>query len=129
MWRTGFWHGRCGTLAVAASALAGGLALVLLASTLPLLAAGLIIFGTGMGLTYYAALYYSLAVGQAAVEAGGTFEALIGVGYLVGPLLGILGHAATPARAAYATVALAWLVIAFACAGALRPYRAARRRR
>src|SRR6185369_11357868 len=100
------------------------------APTLPLLAAGLIIFGTGMGLTYYAALYYSLAVGQAAVEAGGTFEVLIGVGYLLGPLLGIAGHAAvSPARASYTTVALVWMVAAGGCAGAVRPYRAARKQR
>jgi hypothetical protein len=41
-----------------------------------------------MGLTYYAALYYALAVGHAEVDAGGNFEALIGLGYCVGPLLG-----------------------------------------
>jgi hypothetical protein len=30
-----------------------------------------------------------MAVGQAAVDAGGNFEALIGVGYFLGPLLGL----------------------------------------
>ena len=85
MWRVRFWHGRWGTLAAAAGALAGGLALVLIAPTLTGVVAGLVLFGTGMGITYYAALYYSLAVGHAAVDAGGTFEALIGLGYFVGP--------------------------------------------
>ena len=92
--------------------------------------AGLLLYGAGMGLTYYAALYYSMAVGHAAVDAGGSFESLIGVGYCVGPLLGILGHAAAgPARAGSATVMLTWLVAAFASRGALRPYLEARRRR
>jgi hypothetical protein len=130
MWRTGFWHGRWGTLAAGGAALASGLALVLLATTPAALIAGLLIFGAGMGLTYYAALYYSMAVGHAAVEAGGNFEALIGLGYFLGPLLGLIGHAAArPAHAGSATVALTWLVAGLAAAGALRPYRAARRQR
>jgi len=83
-----------------------------------------------MGLTYYAAIYYSLAVGHAAVDAGGTFEALIGFGYFAGPLLGLSAQAvATPAHATSVTVALAWLVAAAGSAGALRPYFAARRAR
>ena len=127
MWRTGFWHGRWGTLALAAGALALGLAAVMLAPSLAVLAAGLVLFGVGMGLTYYAALYYSLAVGHAAVDAGGTFEALIGFGYFGGPLLGLTARAVVaPAHAATATVALAWLVVAGCSAGALRPLPAPR---
>ena len=67
----------------------GGLAAMMLAPSVAVLAAGLVVFGVGMGLTYYAALYYSLAVGRAAVDAGGTFEALIGFGYFAGPLVGL----------------------------------------
>lgn len=130
MWRTGAWHGRWGTLAAAAAALAGGLALVLLGSTIAAVAAGLALFGAGMALTYYAALYYSLAVGHAEVDAGGTFEALIGLGYLTGPLLGIAGTAlAGPAGAGSATVGLTWVVTAAACGVAVRPYLEARRSR
>ncbi len=95
MWRTHFWHGRWTTLAAGAAALVGGLALVLLARTLPVLVAGLFAYGAGMGVIYYASLYYVMAVGAAAVDAGGNFEALIGVGYCVGPLLGLLGEALT----------------------------------
>ena len=130
MWRTGFWHGRWGTLALAVGALRAGLAAVMLAPSLGVLAAGLVVFGVGMGLTYYAALYYSLAVGHAAVDAGGTFEALIGFGYFGGPLLGLTARAVVaPAHAATATVALAWLVVAGCSAGALGRYLAARRAR
>jgi hypothetical protein len=93
MWRTHFWHGRWATLAVGAAALVGGLALVLLAGRLPVLIAGLLAYGAGMGVIYYASLYYVMAVGAAAVDAGGNFEALIGVGYCVGPLLGLIGEA------------------------------------
>jgi len=130
MWRTGFWHGRWGTLALAVSALAAGLAAILLAPSLLGLAAGLVVFGVGMGLTYYASLYYSLAVGHAAVDAGGTFEMLIGFGYFAGPLLGLAARAIAPAeRAATSTVALSWLVAAGCSAGAARRYLAARHAR
>jgi hypothetical protein len=130
MWRTGFWHGRWATLALGAGAIAAGLATVLLAPSLLVLAVGLGIFGVGMGLTYCAAIYYSLAVGHAAVDAGGNFEALIGFGYFAGPLIGLTARAiTTPARAPSMTVGLAWLVAAACSAGALARYRAARRAR
>jgi hypothetical protein len=130
MWRTGFWHGRWATLALGGAGLGGGLALVLLAQTPAAIVAGLLLYGAGMGLTYYAALYYSMAVGHAAVDAGGNFEALIGLGYFVGPMLGVMGHAvASPAGAGTATVVLTWLVTGVASRGAIRPYLEARRRR
>jgi hypothetical protein len=130
MWRTGFWHGRWGTLAFAVGALVVGLAAVMLAPSLTVLVAGLVVFGVGMGLTYYAALYYSLAVGHAAVDAGGTFEALIGFGYFAGPLLGLAARAVVePTHAASATVGLTWLVAAGCSTGALGRYLAARRAR
>jgi hypothetical protein len=130
MWRTGFWHGRWGTLAAAGAALVGGTALVLLGSTLAVVVGGLALFGAGMGLTYYAALYYSLAVGHAAVDAGGNFEALIGVGYCLGPLLGLTAHAsAGRASSASATVAITFLAVAAVAYPVLRPYLEARRGR
>ncbi len=130
MWRSSFWHGRWETVGAASAALVGGLALVLLASSLPILIAGLLVYGAGMGLTYYVSLYYSMAIGHGAVDAGGNFEALIGVGYCVGPLLGIVGQVvAGPARGDAATVALTWLCAALAARGIVRPYLEARRRR
>jgi hypothetical protein len=130
LWRTGFWHGRWATLAVAGAALAGGLALVLTAASPPVLVLGLLTFGTGMGITYYAALYYSMTVGHAAVEAGGNFEALIGLGYFVGPLLGIGANLITGAtRAGSLTVMLTWAVVAIGSRGVIRPYLQARRSR
>ena len=130
MWRSNFWHGRWETVGAASAALVGGLALVLLASSLPILIAGLLVYGAGMGLTYYTSLYYSMAIGHGAVDAGANFEALIGVGYCLGPLLGIVGQeVAGPARGDAATVALTWLCAALAARGVVRPYLEARRSR
>jgi hypothetical protein len=137
MWRLGFWHGRWGTLFAAGAALCAGLALVFLGSSLRQVVLGLLLFGAGTGLTYYAALYYTLAVGHAAVDAGGNFEALIGLGYLAGPLLGLGGQALGTAlagasgsvaeEARTATVALTWAAAAFFLARAFAAYARARR--
>lgn len=130
MWRSGFWHGRWGTLAAALAALAVGLATVLLAPTLIGLAAGLFLFGVGMGLTYYAALYYTMSVGHGAVDAGGSFEALIGLGYCGGPAIGIAAQILVGPAAAYsATVVLAFSALALSGTRALAPYRDVRRLR
>jgi MFS family permease len=90
------WHGRwwtpwtgMGLMVVGFSAcmlapMAGGLGLATLTG-------GLIIVGIGIAITYYGALYYAMAVGHAEVEAGGKHEAVIGLGYTLGPLLGLAG--------------------------------------
>jgi MFS family permease len=55
-----------------------------------LLLGGLAVFGVGMGIVYSGAIYYAMEVGSAQVEAGGTHEALIGVGYTLGPALALV---------------------------------------
>ena len=55
-----------------------------------LLVVGLVAYGTGMSMAYVGALYYVLEVGEAQVDAGGSHEALIGVGYTLGPACGLL---------------------------------------
>ncbi len=84
------WHGKWSVLWAALVAMGAGFVCILSASTLPILVVGLILFGGGMGVTYYAALYYAMAVGRAEVDAGGKHEAFIGGGYMVGPLFGLL---------------------------------------
>jgi len=59
--------------------------------TLPTVLLGEVAFGLISGLGYYAALYYALACKNAAVEAGGVHEALIGAGFALGPLVGLMG--------------------------------------
>ncbi|MSR18364.1 MAG: MFS transporter [Phycisphaerales bacterium] len=86
-----FWHGKWSALAVGVLLLAGGFALIVIGRSVPVLAAGFVLFGAGQGALYYASLYYAMAVGGADVEAGGTFEALIGVGYVLGPAAALVG--------------------------------------
>lgn len=103
------WHGRWSTAVVGGVLLLSGFALTVLApallpgSTPPtephplgitLLLTGLAVFGVGMAAIYSAAIYYAMEVGNAQVHAGGTHEALIGVGYTIGPLLGFAASAA-----------------------------------
>jgi hypothetical protein len=130
MARLSFWHGRWGTLLTAGASLAGGLVVVLLSTSTAGVVVGLALFGTGMGLTYGATLYYSLSVGHGAVDAGGGFEALVGLGYVLGPLVGLAGQSvATGARASFVTVVLALVCAAIGAGLALRAYQLARRAR
>jgi hypothetical protein len=55
------------------------------------LVAGLVAIGIGHGLLYYSALYYAMRLERADIDAGGTHEALIGVGYVVGPGAALAG--------------------------------------
>ena len=50
-----------------------------------------VLFGAGHAMIYYAALFYGMAVGGGEVEAGGKHEAVIGLGYLGGPVLALGG--------------------------------------
>jgi hypothetical protein len=82
-----------------------GFALVLFGTNIGLVLAGEALFGAAAGLLYTAALYYAQVVQNASVDAGGAHEALIGAGYALGPLAGLIGtalaHGAGPGSAAY----------------------------
>ncbi len=80
------WHGRWRTVAWSSALLFGGFTAILLAPNVWVLLLGLSAFGAATGAIYYAALYYGLAVGNTEVEAGGKHEALIGCGFIFGPL-------------------------------------------
>jgi hypothetical protein len=130
MARLSFWHGRWGALFAAGASLAGGLVVVLSSSSVVGIVLGLALFGTGMGLTYGVTLYYSLSVGHADVDAGGGFEALVGLGYVLGPLVGLAGQAlSNGARASFVTVLLTLICAGAGALLATGPYRAARRAR
>jgi MFS family permease len=58
-----------------------------------MLISGLAVMGFGIAMTYCGALYYALAVQSAEIDAGGKHEALIGLGYTLGPACGLLGLA------------------------------------
>ena len=94
------WHGRRSVALVAGVVLLSGFALCLLAppmgpkTGLPVLVLGLILLGSGIGAIYAASLYYALEVGKTQVDAGGKHEALIGMGYTVGPACGLAASGA-----------------------------------
>jgi len=106
------WHGRWRTPLWTGAALMAGFGLSVTAGTVPVLIGGLALFGVGLGGVYAAALYYAMEVGAAEVDAGGTHETLIGLGYTFGPLAGLAGIAAAsgagrPETASHVTVAIA----------------------
>ncbi len=101
------WHGKWSAPVVGGALFAGGFALAIFSwsiakndptqgldvRALEMLLLGLALFGLGMSIIYAGAIYYAMEVGAAEVEAGGMHEALIGVGYTGGPLLGVLAIA------------------------------------
>jgi MFS family permease len=137
LWQVQFWHGRWGVLLLGGAAMAAGFGLAVAGFSLGTMLVGLAIFGTGMGIIYYAALYYAMSVGRAAVDAGGMHEGLIGVGYTVGPAAGLIGLSAGHALQARGSevseravvVGVVWFLVALAGAGVLKIYLQARRTR
>jgi hypothetical protein len=99
------WHGRKLPILVAIGALPFGFALVLLGPSILPVIVGEILFGAAAGFLYTAALYYAQVVQNASVDAGGAHEALIGLGYALGPGAGLIGtalaHGAGPGSAGY----------------------------
>ncbi len=122
--RVVFWHGRAWTLGLGFVLAAGGFAMIALADSLPLMLAGLICFGTGQAIIYYAALYYAMAVGGAEIGAAGIFEGLIGLGYGVGPIIGLLVGSGTAYVWGVLASSLVVTAIAFGRTGLLRAARA-----
>jgi hypothetical protein len=92
------WRGRALPLAVSALLLPAGFWAVLSASSLGTVLFGELVFGGASGFVYTASLYYALVVKNAAVDAGGAHEGLIGLGLGLGPLAGIVGYALTEQR-------------------------------
>lgn len=90
------WHGRWWTPWTGMALLLVGFTTCMLAPSfpslaMPMLIGGLFTTGIGIAMTYCGALYYALAVGSTEIDAGGKHEALIGLGYTLGPLCGIMG--------------------------------------
>jgi MFS family permease len=129
------WHGRRAPIALAIVSLPLGFGLVLFGSSVPAMIAGECLFGGAAGFLYTAALYYAQVVENASVDAGGAHEALIGVGYALGPSAGLIGtalsHGAGPGERAYiqgmsvATLPLIVLCVAVALVPLVKQGRAA----
>ena len=97
LWKWPGWHGRAWPLAVVVVGLPAGFFLAVSATNLPMILAGELVFGLSAGMTYFASLYYGMVVKNAAVEAGGAHEGLIGAGFAVGPAAGLIGRQLAPA--------------------------------
>ena len=87
------WHGRWSVAVIGALLVLGGFGGTLLAPGLgpeapTLVALALFLFGAGLAALYTAALYYAFEVGGN--EGGGSHEALIGLGYSIGPSCGLV---------------------------------------
>jgi hypothetical protein len=113
LWNFQGWHGKWSVLWGALVAMGLGFVCIFSAQSLPLLIIGLIFFGGGMGVSYYVALYYAMAVGRAEVNAGGKHEAFIGGGYMVGPLFGVLSLQIAPTTEGSGFDAITYVVLGF----------------
>ncbi|MGI9013531.1 MAG: MFS transporter [Phycisphaerales bacterium] len=91
MWRLHVWQGRGSVLLAAGIAISAGFVMIVLAPNMAMMVLGLSLFGIGQGAVYFAAIYYAMAVGRAQVDASGKHEGLIGIGYAIGPLIGMGG--------------------------------------
>ena len=96
------WHGRWSMPVIAATLLLVGFAGITVGPTLDAMAtartlvlAGLGAVGLGVGMVYTGAFYYAMEVGDAEIDAGGKHEAFIGLGYLGGPIIGLLAFRST----------------------------------
>ena len=119
LWAVPIWHGRWSAILLGTLLLLGGFALTVLAPSIILAVVGLATFGFGQAIIYYAALYYVMSVGEADVDAAGTHEGLIGVGYGAGPAAALGGVALGGGGW---IVLSSWLVPALAAWPAVRPW-------
>ena len=91
--RTSAWHNRLAPLVIAAVLTPTGFFMVFFAPNVVTVLAGEVVFGLATAITYYATFYYAMVVRNAAVDAGGGNETLIGLGSAVGPAAALLGLA------------------------------------
>ncbi|MCC7146511.1 MAG: MFS transporter [Phycisphaeraceae bacterium] len=87
------WHDRRSILALPAVLTPLSFLLILMSPgiypNVALVILGELIFGLSQGIAYNAALYYVTVIKNASVEAGGDHEAIIGLGYVLGPSLAL----------------------------------------
>lgn len=86
------WRGRALPIVVSIAVLPAAFLLILFGGSVAAIVLGELLFGACSGLLYTAALYYAQVVKNASVEAGGAHEGLIGVGFALGPLVGLVAQ-------------------------------------
>jgi len=90
------WRGRWWVPIAGGVLLAAGFTLSVFAPVLATGVPGAVVLGVGLGsfglaaaIVYAGGIYYAMVVGRASVDAGGTHEALIGLGNAAGPVCGL----------------------------------------
>lgn len=132
---TAAWHGRPSGLFFSAIAMPIGFLLMLFGTKLPVffegqplvaVLTGELIFGVAAGFAYYAALYYAMIHANASVESGGAHESLVGLGFAVGPAIGLMGYglAGVLGNEVHGMLAIVAPVLLICLWGAVRPLRA-----
>jgi len=125
-----FWHGRWGSLGAAGTLMGIGFGLISVGPGIASVLWGLALLGIGQGIVYYSAIYYVLVLGNADVDAAGSHEGLIGVGYAAGPAAGLVGLFVGPALGIDNAIGWVVLFLAAGCAWpAVSPWWRSRRSR
>lgn len=126
------WHGRWSTSFIGGFLMLAGFGISVTANTPALMIAGLATFGVGIGIVYTAALYYAMSVGNSGVDAGGKHEAIIGIGYAIGPICGLSAAAlanTNTIQPQHESIALTASVSALAALGCIIAWSAVLRRK
>ena len=102
---------------IASGSLTGAGIGVGLGAALALMAAAQTLLGLSLGMIYASSLYFGMAVSKGSTEHGGYHEALIGLGQVLGPVVGVTAklinpNALLPVAAGISVVVVATLVTA-----------------
>jgi MFS family permease len=119
------WHGNVPMLIATALCMPIGFLMVLFGADTATVLIGEVLFGLVAGGAYYAAIYYAMVVANASVDAGGDHEGFIGLGFALGPLMGLMGIALTHTGLSYTSGMLVGVlpITALCVATALYPLR------
>ena len=96
------WRGQARWLGATMLALPAGFFMIVLGPNITVVLIGELLFGFALGMSYSSALYCAMVVKEAAVDAGGGHESMIGLGFLIGPLAGLLGEQLSASTGSYA---------------------------
>lgn len=131
MERSHKWHGSAAVIAWSLILMPATFFMILIGNSLAVVLIGELFFGLAEGVVYYAALYYAMVIKNSSVDAGGAHEAMIGVGFTLGPLAGLAGKAMAGAvgGATIGMIAGVSPVIVLCTVGGLLPLLALRPRR
>ncbi len=117
MSRTHYWHGNKLSLILASPALAIGFFICMFATKLSIIVVGEILIGLFAAISYYAALFYAMHMKKASVNAGAIHESIIGLGFVLGPIVGIISEKLIliPAFSIFRSSTLTILLLGMSC--------------